>query len=248
MNAEHQSLQRYSRHYLLPEIGFEGQDRLRRSSALIIGMGGIGCPAALYLAASGIGKLILVDHDQVDLTNLQRQILYREGDIGTEKVIAAKQRLHEINPEVSIDIYRERADENLLNTLLPKVDIVLDATDRFATRHLINRQALSHRKALVMASALRFDGQIMLINPQVETSPCYHCIFPEAEGADETSCALMGVFAPITGLIGAWQAMIALQYVAGLMPDAHMLTLFNGLSGAVRTIRVERNPACPLHP
>src|SRR5258708_298965 len=219
MNDE--QLLRYSRHILLPEIGVEGQERLRAASALIVGAGGLGCPAALYLAASGFGRLTIADPDKVDLTNLQRQILYRTESVGAQKVEAAKKTLASFNPEVEVQILSKKLQQRELEQLVPDCDVVLDCSDNFATRHAINRACVRHAKPLVSGAAMRFDAQLMVFDLRQETSPCYACLFPEDGEVEEVQCSVMGVFAPLTGVIGAMQAMETIKLLAGIGGPHH---------------------------
>ena len=204
-------LLRYSRHILLDEIGIEGQTRLLASHALIVGAGGLGCPAALYLGSSGVGTLTLIDADTVDATNLQRQIAHSTGRIGQLKVESLKQAIAALNPDPQINAVARHADRAMLDIWVPQADVVLDCTDNFATRHAINAACVRHRKPLVSGAALRFDGQVTVFDPHDAASPCYACVFPEAEPPEETACATLGVLAPLVGVIGAVQALEALK-------------------------------------
>ncbi len=240
-----QQLLRYSRHILLPEIGIEGQERLRASHALIVGAGGLGSPAAMYLAASGVGTLTLCDGDTVDLTNLQRQLLHRTSTLGQQKVHSARQALGDINPDVHITALAQRADEPLLVQLAAHADVVLDCSDNFATRYALNRACLQLRKPLVSGAATRFDGQVCVFDFRREGSPCYNCLYPEEHEAEETRCAVMGVFAPLVGIIGAMQAAEALKVLlhAGT-PLLGRLLLTNILHTEIRNARLTRDPSC----
>lgn len=245
MNDE--QLLRYSRHILLNEIGVEGQEKLLAAHAVIIGAGGLGSPVALYLASAGVGRISVVDHDQVDATNLQRQIAHTLDRVGQPKALSARSAMQAINPEVHIEAVLQRADAGLLDQLLPQADVVLDCTDNFKTRHAINRASVRHRVPLVSGAGIRFDGQLSVYDPRQENSPCYACVFPETDGLEETRCATMGVFAPLVGMIGSMQAAEALKLLCGmgsrltgrlLMLEAHGLD-FN-------EIRLSRNPECPV--
>ena len=222
-----QQLLRYGRHILLYEIGIEGQQRLLDARALIIGVGGLGSPAALYLAASGVGQLTLCDHDTVELGNLQRQIIHRTSTLNKPKVESAQTALHDINPEVECIALDIRADAEQLPELAGKADVVLDCSDNFATRYAVNRACLSRRKPLVSGAAIRFDGQVAVFDFRDEASPCYNCLFPEDSQAAELRCATTGVFAPLTGIIGTIQAAEALKLLAGIA---------RGLSGRLLTL------------
>jgi molybdopterin-synthase adenylyltransferase len=241
-----QQLLRYSRHILLPEIGIEGQERLRGAAALIVGAGGLGCPAALYLAASGFGKLTLADPDKVDLTNLQRQILYRTESVGRPKVDEAAAALARFNPEVSVTALQKRVEETELLDLVAGVDVVLDCSDNFATRHAVNRACVKHRKPLVSGAAIRFDAQLMVFDLRNSDSPCYACLFPEDGEVEEVQCSTMGVFAPLTGVIGAMQAMEAIKLVAGAGQPLDGLLVFDSKNTEWRKMRVKKDPACRI--
>ncbi|HWI38913.1 MAG TPA: molybdopterin-synthase adenylyltransferase MoeB [Burkholderiales bacterium] len=240
-----EQLLRYSRHILLPEIGIEGQETLRASSALIVGAGVLGCPASLYLAAAGIGNLTLVDADKVDLTNLQRQILYRTESVGAQKVLAAKSALRALNPEVEIVPIDARVKARELDELTAKADIVLDCTDNFATRHAINRACVQHRKPLVSGAAIRFDAQLMVFDLRQPAAPCYACLFPEDAEVEEVQCSQMGVFAPLTGMVGSIQAMEAIKLLVGTGNSlSGRLLIVDANAAEWRTVKVARDPAC----
>ncbi|HXZ51486.1 MAG TPA: molybdopterin-synthase adenylyltransferase MoeB [Burkholderiales bacterium] len=245
MNDE--QLLRYSRHILLPEIGVEGQERLRAARALVVGAGGLGCPAALYLAASGIGRLTLADPDRVDLTNLQRQILFRTDSIGARKVDAAAAALGALNPEVELVTLAARLDGEALERLVAGADVVLDCSDNFATRHAVNRACVRHARPLVSGAALRFDGQIAVFDLRRPDAPCYACLFPEGGETEELRCAVMGVFAPLTGTIGALQALEAVKIVSGAgQPASGRLLMLDARSAEWRSVRVSKDPDCPV--
>lgn len=240
-------LLRYSRHILLDELGPDAQQRFAAAHALVVGMGGLGTPAAQFLAAAGVGTLTLCDADHVDLTNLQRQVLYATGDIGARKVDAAAQRLHAINPEIRIQRIPERVGPESLATLVAAADVVLDGCDNFATRHAVNRACVAAGKPLVSGAAIRFDGQIAVFDTRYPDSPCYHCLFGEGEELEETRCATMGVFAPLTGIVGATQAAEGLKLIAGAGESlAGRLLLIDALTMRWREMRVPRDPACPV--
>jgi molybdopterin/thiamine biosynthesis adenylyltransferase len=240
-------LLRYSRHILLDELGIEAQQAFLDSHVLIVGAGGLGSPAAMYLAAAGVGALMLVDNDTVDLTNLQRQILHTSAAVGQAKVASGARTLAGLNPGVRVTALQADADEPLLTARLPEVQVVLDCTDNFATRHLLNRMCVRHRVPLVSGAALRFDGQLAAFDPRRADSPCYACIFPPHERFEETSCATMGVFSPLVGVIGAMQAAEALRILAGLQPPlAGRLMLFDASTMEWTTIRVRRQADCPV--
>ena len=209
-------LLRYSRHILLDEIGIEGQQKLLASHVLIIGAGGLGSPAALYLGSSGVARITVVDHDRVEATNLQRQIAHTVAGIGEFKALSLLRAIAAINPDVTVTPIAEFADEALLDKLVPLADVVLDCTDNFATRHAINRACVKHCTPLVSGAAIRFDGQIAVYDSRSVASPCYACIFPESDAPEEISCAAMGVFAPVVGIIGTMQAAEALKLLCNI--------------------------------
>jgi len=240
-------LLRYSRHILLTELGPDAQEKFRAARALIVGVGGLGNPAAHFLAAAGVGKLTLCDADRVDLTNLQRQILYATADIGRAKVDAAAARLAAINPDVLIETVAMRVAATELAPLVNDADIVLDCSDNFATRHAINRACVLAHKPLVSGAALRFDGQIAVFDARSPDSPCYHCLFGEGDELEETRCATMGVFAPLVGIVGAAQAGEALKLIAGAGETlAGRLLIVDALTMQWRDVRVPRDPACAV--
>jgi adenylyltransferase/sulfurtransferase len=242
-----EQLLRYSRHILLPEIGVEGQQKLLSASALVIGAGGLGSPAALYLAAAGVGTLTLVDGDQVDLTNLQRQILHTTESLGKSKVESGREALARINPEVQVVPIQQRLQDEALDALVASSSVVLDCSDNFATRHSVNRACVRHRKPLVSGAAVRFDGQVSVFDLRDETGPCYHCLFPENAELEEVRCAVMGVFAPLTGIIGTVQAAEALKLLAGVGETLNgRLMILDALAMQWRTIKLAKDPACPV--
>jgi molybdopterin/thiamine biosynthesis adenylyltransferase len=243
MNDE--QLLRYSRHLLLEEIDVAGQEILLGSHILIVGAGGLGCAAAPYIAAAGVGTITLVDHDKVELTNLQRQIMHTQNSIGKSKVESGKQFLHSINPALTINAIAEKASEDLLKALLPTVHLVLDCTDNFATRQMINAACFEYKVPLVSGSALKFDGQLSVFDFRSAVSPCYACLFSPAEQFEEVSCARMGIFSPLVGIIGAMQAAQALQVLIGFgQPLVGRMLLWNALNTEIDEIRISRNSEC----
>jgi len=245
MNDE--QLLRYSRHILLPDIGIEGQQKLHDAHALIIGAGGLGSPVALYLAASGVGTLTLVDDDTVDLTNLQRQIIHRTSSVGMPKVDSARTSLAEINPDVRVTALNERADRKRLLELVAQADIVIDCSDNFATRYALNQACVELKKPFVSGAATRFDGQVAVFDMRQSHSPCYHCLYPEQSDALETRCAIMGVLAPLVGIIGSMQAAEAIKVLVGMgTPLCGRLLVMDALHMELRTVKLSRDPACPV--
>ncbi len=212
---------------------------------LIVGAGGLGCPATLYLAAAGVGRIALADSDQVDLTNLQRQILYRTESVGAQKVMAARSALRAVNPDVEVVPIAARVKAEELAELTAKADIVLDCTDNFATRHAINRACVCHRKPLVSGAAIRFDAQLMVFDLRHEVAPCYACLFPEEAQFEEVQCSTMGVLAPLTGMVGAMQAMEAIKLLTGVGEAlSGRLMVIDAKSSEWRTMKVSKDPAC----
>jgi len=241
-----QELLRYSRHILLNEIGVEGQQRLRAASMLVIGAGGLGSPAAFYLASAGVARITLVDGDNVDLTNLQRQILHTTGRIGAPKAESGQATLAAINPDVEVIPVAVRADATALAQLVSEATVVLDCSDNFATRHALNHACVIHGKPLVSGAAIRFDGQVAVFDLRHPDSPCYACLFPPGDGEDEL-CAVMGVFAPLTGIIGTTQAAEALKLAAGVGESLEgRLLMLDALAMRWHSVRVRRDPACPV--
>jgi molybdopterin/thiamine biosynthesis adenylyltransferase len=240
-------LLRYSRHILLEEIGIEGQERLTAAHALVIGAGGLGSPVALYLGTAGVGRITLVDHDVVDLTNLQRQIAHNLARVGQPKALSAQRAVGDINPEVLVVPVVERADAQLLDELVPTADVVIDCCDNFATRHAVNAACVKHGKPLVSGAAIRFDAQISVYDTRQPDMPCYACVFAPSQDFEETRCATMGVFAPLVGIIGAMQAAEALKLLSGAGPSlAGRLQMLNGRTMDWSEVRVPRNMACPV--
>ena len=212
---------------------------------LVIGAGGLGCPAALYLAAAGVGRLSLADSDNVDLTNLQRQILYRTDSVGAQKVFAADRALRAVNPDVEVVPIVARVKAAELDSLVSGSDVVLDCSDNFATRHAVNRACVAHRKPLVSGAAIRFDAQLMVFDLRKGDAPCYACLFPEDAEVEEVQCSQMGVFAPLTGMVGAIQAMEAIKLVVGTGESLNgRLLLIDASAAEWRTVKVAKDPGC----
>jgi molybdopterin/thiamine biosynthesis adenylyltransferase len=247
MGMDDAQLLRYSRHILLDELGIEGQERLLASHALIIGAGGLGSPAALYLGSAGVGKITVVDHDQVDATNLQRQIAHTLDRVGHDKAASIATAIAAISPDVQVVPLVQRADAALLDSLLPNVDVVLDCSDNFSTRQLVNAACVSHAKPLVSGAAIRMDGQVSVFDSRQSNAPCYACIFPPEQAPEEVRCATMGVFAPLVGIIGSVQAAEALKLASGMGSSlAGRLLMLDGRDLRWSDIRMARNPQCPV--
>ena len=242
-----QQLLRYSRHILLDQIGIEGQTKINQAHALIIGAGGLGSPAALYLASAGVGKITLVDDDEVDLTNLQRQILHTTERVGQAKVSSGRQALQEINPEIEIVAIKERVHGDRLCQLIRSATVVLDCCDNFSTRHAVNQACVKYKVPLVSGAAISFDGQISVFDVREDSSPCYACLFPPAQQVEEVMCSTMGVFAPLVGIIGATQAAEALKVIMGIgQVLTGRLLLLDAQNMEWTQIRVARNLTCEV--
>ncbi len=240
-------LLRYSRHILLNEIGIEGQQAIRDARVLVVGAGGLGSPAAMYLASAGVGTLVLADGDTVDLTNLQRQILHTQESVGMEKAASGKRTLGALNPGIEVIALAKRLEGEELAEQVRSADIVLDCCDNFATRHAVNKACVMARKPLVSGAAIRFDGQISVFDLRRVGAPCYHCLFPEGGELEELRCAVTGVFAPLTGIVGATQAAEALKILARCgEPLAGRLLLLDALSMRWREVRYSRDPECAV--
>jgi molybdopterin-synthase adenylyltransferase len=240
-------LLRYSRHILLDEIGVEGQARLLASHALVIGAGGLGSPVALYLATAGVGRLTLVDHDSVDLTNLQRQIIHNLARVGRPKAESARETIAAINPDVQVHAVTQRADAAWLATAVADADVVLDCSDNFATRHAVNAACVRLGKPLVAGAAIGFDGQVSVYDSRQPDAPCYACVFPPEATVEEVRCATMGVFAPLVGIIGTVQAAEALKLLIGVGRSlAGRLQMLDARHMEWTEIRMARQPQCAV--
>ncbi|QCI14652.1 molybdopterin-synthase adenylyltransferase MoeB [Pseudomonas putida] len=241
-----QELLRYSRQILLAQVDIEGQLRLKQGKALIVGLGGLGSPVALYLAAAGVGELHLADFDTVDLTNLQRQVIHDSASVGMAKVDSAIQRLQAINPEVTLVPHRQALDEDSLAEAVAAVDLVLDCSDNFGTREAVNAACVSAGKPLVSGAAIRLEGQLSVFDPRRDSSPCYHCLYGHGSEA-ELTCSEAGVIGPLVGLVGSLQALEALKLLAGFgEPLVGRLLLIDALTTRMRELRVKRDPGCAV--
>lgn len=240
-------LLRYSRHILLDELGIEGQERLLAGHALVIGAGGLGAAALPYLASAGVGRITIVDDDDVDLTNLQRQILHTTANVGRPKVESAREGMLRINPDIDVRLVAQRVGDAELDALVAQAGVVLDCCDNFATRQAVNRACLKHRKPLVSGAALRFDGQVSVYDLRNPEAPCYGCLFPPSEPAPEAACATMGVFAPLVGMVGTVQAAEALKLLTGVGETlAGRLLMVNAMTMEWTTMRLARTPGCEV--
>ena len=244
MNDE--QLLRYSRQIMLPQVDVTGQEKLLDSTVLIVGLGGLGSAAAMYLASAGVGHLILADFDTVELSNLQRQIIHNTDDIGRTKVESAHDALKKINPDISITKFAARLDDESLNALLPQVDLVLDGCDNFETRFAVNRACVIHRKPLVSGAAIRFEGQVSVFLNDDTQSPCYQCLYKE-EGEENLNCTENGVLAPLVGIIGSIQATETIKVLTNIGESLESkLLLLDALHMEWRTLKLKQDPSCPL--
>lgn len=244
MNDEH--LLRYNRQIMLPQIGYDGQQKLARSRVLIIGLGGLGSPAAMYLTAAGIGHLVLVDFDRVELTNLQRQIVHRDANIGEHKAESARTNLLAINPETEIDAVTHALDMDELDQQVRLADVVIDACDNYATRFAVNAACVRQTTPLVSGAAIRLEGQVSVFDIRNSDSPCYNCLYPEA-GEDEETCSESGVLAPVVGIIGSIQALEAIKLICNTGETlCGRLMILDALTMQWRTMKLRRDPACPV--
>ena len=240
-------LLRYSRHILLDEVGIEGQEQFLAAHAVIVGAGGLGSPAALYLASAGVGRITLIDDDVVDLTNLQRQIAHTTDRVGMAKVESAARAIAALNPQVQLTLVSSRVDAAALDGLVRDATVVLDCSDNYATRHAINAACVHHAKPLVAGAVIQFDAQITVLDPRDPQCPCYACIFAPDADFEEARCSTMGVFAPLVGIVGAMQAAEALKLIAGIGRSlAGRLLMLDGRSMEWNTMRVQRADHCTV--
>lgn len=240
-------LLRYSRHILLPQIAYEGQERLTESHALIVGAGGLGSPAALYMAAGGVGTLTICDFDTVDLTNLQRQIIHTTESVGVNKAASAKHTLNAINPDAVVNTVKDKSTEDAFEKLIAAADVVLDCSDNFATRYALNRLCFKLKKPLVSGAAIGFEGQVTVFDFRHQESPCYHCLFPDDGSETEMRCSENGVFSPLVGMIGTTQAAEAMKLLIGIGQSLEgRLLLLDALNMEWRTIKLGRDHQCAV--
>ncbi len=240
-------LLRYSRHILLPQIAYEGQESLTKSRALIVGAGGLGSPAALYMAAGGVGELTICDFDTVDLTNLQRQIIHTTQSVGINKAVSAQRALNAINPEVVVHTVQEKSTEQAFEQLISVADVVLDCSDNFATRYALNRLCFKLKTPLVSGAAIGFEGQVTVFDFRHQASPCYHCLFPDDGSEAEMRCSENGVFSPLVGMIGTTQAAEAMKLLMGIGQSLEgRLLLLDALNMEWRTIRLGKDQECAV--
>lgn len=238
-------LLRYSRQIMLPQVDIEGQQKLLDAHVLIVGAGGLGSPASLYLAAAGIGYITIYDDDEVDLSNLQRQITHFTADIGTDKVISTQKTLNLLNPDTQVNAVKRRLEGELLLEEVAKADVVLDCSDNFSTRFAVNAACVAQKTPLVSGAAIRFEGQVAVFMTNKEDSPCYNCLY-QSDGEELQNCATNGVIAPVTGIVGSIQALEAMKVImnVGEKLDGRLL-LLDGLTMEWRTLRLKKNRQCP---
>lgn len=239
-------LLRYSRQIMLPEIDYAGQEKLGAARVLVIGMGGLGSPVAMYLAAAGVGHLVLVDDDVVEISNLQRQIIHGSKDLGRSKVASAADRLRDLNPGVEVTAIAGRLDPVALARETAAADVVVDGSDNFTTRLAVNVACVAARRPLVSGAAIRLEGQLAVFRPDLDGAPCYACLYPPMDD-ERQSCSETGVLAPVVGVIGSLQAVEVIRLITGFgEADGRTLTVWSALDGEWRTLRFERDPACPV--
>lgn len=239
-------LQRYSRHITLPQVDAAGQRKLLGSRALIVGMGGLGSPIAIYLAAAGVGTLVLVDYDTVELSNLQRQVVHRTADVGRPKVESARDHLRELNPDINVIAINGQLDGEALHEQVRLADVVLDASDNFETRYALNAACVRERTPLVSGAAIRLEGQVTVFHPERPGAPCYRCLYRD-EGGEGDTCTLTGVLAPVVGIIGTVQATEAIKVLLGIGDtlDGRLL-LLDAQNMEWRTLKLRHDPRCPV--
>ncbi len=238
----------YSRHLLLPEIGYEGQQRLRAARLAIVGVGGLGCPAAIYLAASGVGQITLIENDEIAIENLQRQILYGRQDIGQKKADSAQAKLTAAFPNIEIEVIQTRLiEENSSDIAWSNYDLILDCSDNFQTKYLLNKIAFTTETPLVLGAAIRFQGQVTLIDPTIENTPCYACLFPPTNVTELEACSENGVLSPLVGHIGSLQAIEAIKWITKIGQNlTGQLYCFDSLTAISKILHYEKDLACQI--
>ena len=237
---------RYSRQIMLKNIGDEGQVALSNAKVLIVGMGGLGNPVSLYLAAAGVGTLIIADGDTVDISNLQRQILFTEQDINKNKADTASEKLQQHNKNITIEVIDEMLDEELCNYYFPDVDIVIDCTDNIKTRYLVNQYCVKHKTPLIVGAATGFDGQQMVVDPRDDNSACYQCLFPASKKAPINNCQTTGILGPILAIVAGMQSLQAIKLLTGNAVQINQLNLFDGLSNQWQQFTMKKQTSCPI--
>tara|TARA_R110000744_G_scaffold89750_1_gene174433 strand:- start:1244 stop:1990 length:747 start_codon:yes stop_codon:yes gene_type:complete len=237
---------RFSRQTMLKGIGEEGQQALKNASILIIGVGGLGNPVSLYLNAAGIGHIYVADGDSIEISNLHRQILFSETDIGQNKADASAEKLQQLNSSTNIEVLDEMLDEELADYYFPLVDLVLDCTDNITTRYLINQKCIEHKKPLVIGAATGFDGQHMFVNPNIADSACYQCLFPANKKVPENNCQTIGILGPVLAIIGGMQALQAIKFLTGNPVATNQLNIFDGLNNSWQQFAMKKQAKCPI--
>ncbi|WP_206484918.1 HesA/MoeB/ThiF family protein [Thalassotalea sp. G2M2-11] len=235
---------RYSRQIMLDKIGEEGQVKLRNASVLIVGMGGLGNPVSMYLAAAGVGKLIIADGDQIDVTNLQRQVLFTEQDIQQNKAECAAEKLQQNNSDVEIEVIDEMMDEELCQYYIAQVDVVIDCSDNIATRYLVNRVCVEQQKPFVMGAATGFDGQQLVVDPRKPDSACYHCLFPASEKAPAQNCQTVGILGPVLAMIAGLQALQTIKLLTDIDVKYNQLNLYDGFNNQWQQFSLNKQSQC----
>ena len=242
----HQEQLKYSRQIILDKIGEKGQMALRNAKVLILGVGGLGNPASLYLAAAGVGTLYIADGDKIELSNLPRQILFSEEDINVNKADAAAEKLQQQFPDTTIEAIDDMLDKELCDYYLPQVDVVLDCSDNIATRYLINDACVQHKVPLIVGAATGFDGQQLTIDPRDESSACYHCLFPMTERAPENNCQTIGIIGPVLAMIAGMQCLQTIKLLTGNKVQINQLNLLDGLSNQWQQFNMKKQKSCPV--
>ena len=240
-------LLRYSRHILLPEIEYSGQEKLLKSHCLVIGAGGLGSPVSIYLASSGIGKITICDFDDVDISNLQRQILHSDESVGTNKALSARKFLNKVNPEIIITPIEKRLNIEQMTDIAKEVDVIIDCSDNFETRYALNKIAFCLKKPLISGAAIKFDGQISVFDFREKSSPCYECLFPDTNNEEELRCADHGVFSPMVGIIGSTQAAEAIKIILDVgVSLMGRLLLLDSKDMTWKTIKIVKDKGCKV--
>jgi len=237
---------RYSRQIMLKSIGEEGQLALRNAKVLIVGMGGLGNPVSLYLATAGVGTLLIADGDQVDITNLQRQVLFTEQDVDKNKAETASEKLQQHNSDVDIEVIDEMLDDELCDYYFPDVDLVIDCTDNIETRYMLNTYCVKHKTPLVVGAATGFDGQQLVVDPRNDDSACYHCLFPESKKAPENNCQTIGILGPVLAIVAGMQSLQAIKLLTGNTIHINQLNLFDGLSNQWQQFNIKKQVSCKV--
>ncbi|MBA6233190.1 MULTISPECIES: HesA/MoeB/ThiF family protein [unclassified Colwellia] len=245
MLSQHEQL-RYSRQIMLKKIGENGQLALRDAKVLIVGMGGLGNPVSLYLAAAGVGTLFIADGDNVDITNLQRQILFTESDVGTNKADIGAEKLQQHNSDITVEVIDEMLDTELAHYYIEQVDVVIDCTDNIATRYLLNQVCVDKKTPLIVGAATGFDGQQLVVDPRDPESACYQCLFPASEKAPTNNCQTVGIVGPVLAIVAGMQSLQAIKLLTGNAIHINQLNMFDGLSNQWQQFSLKKQPDCPV--